>query len=229
MKITSKLFLTALLGSSLVCTDAAFGIEAAITADTSTLSTAPQGAATTMVVGLATNRRIFLRFAIQQAPASSPRLQDQDGPLPIGLRSEEVTRAVLRMYANVIASGPVDLRIRPVTSAWTEADLKTTLLPTWDTSTVSATVQVTAANQYVHFDVTSLVKSWLKFAAGEPGGLENFGLVIESADSVPAAAVTFDTKESTTNFYESVLEIFVEPATVPQRGNLSMGVFTAVP
>ncbi len=44
-----------------------------------------------------------------------------------------------------------------------------------------------------------------------------------------AGVVTFDTKESTTNFYESVIEILVEPATVPKRGDVSMGIFTTPP
>ena len=204
----------------------ALSIEAAVSDDSYNISTTVQGAQPTMVIKGSTGQRAYMRFTImgKQSP-SSPPAQSDHGPVRYDTTSDQIARATLRVFASAVGTPPVTLQLFKLTSSWEELTLKMGVLPqpyptpvtALITGTPDATVQVTSGDDYVYFDVTTLVRAWVD-------GTANYGVVIQ-ASTTSAASVTLDAKENVTNAHPAVLQIVVEPATVPKRGDVSMGIF----
>ena len=196
-------------------------------------TTSAYGTAPTMVIKGSTGYRAYMRFTIMEKyPPSSPPVHSDHGPVRHDTTSDQIARATLRVFASAVGTGPVTLQVFRLTSSWDESTLKMGLLPTpfptpvtaLITGTPDATVQVTTlGDDYVYFDVTNLVRKWIDGPTN--GGFQNYGIVIQASTN-SASSVTLDTKENATNAHPPVLQITVEPATVPQRGDVSMGIFT---
>ena len=89
------------------------------------------------------------------------------------------------------------MQISPVTSAWSEGTVTSANQPT--TGTAIGTVAVSGSDQFISFDVTSLVQQWLTTPAS------NQGIVVDPVGS--SVAVYFDSKESVTTSHQPVLQI----------------------
>jgi hypothetical protein len=114
--------------------------------------------------------------------------------LPTGTTASQVSRAVLRVYANrVTTSGLVTLA--PVTSAWGEYSVTFATEPS--TGAPAGVVTVSQAGAFVAFDVTSIVQGWIASPA------TNNGVAL----SAGTAVVQFDSKENDETSHPATLEI----------------------
>ena len=115
--------------------------------------------------------------------------------LPAGTTAAQITRATLRVYCNR-ADAPGAVQVQTVGGAWSEGSVTYATLPPLGAVVQSA--QVSAAQEFVTFDVTSAVQSWASGAAA------NDGLALVGA---AGTVVQFDSKESDQTSHEPVLEI----------------------
>jgi len=122
--------------------------------------------------------------------------------LPQGLKVSNVQSARLRLYVRS-AVKPGDIRIREILSTWSE-DVPGTA-PTLSEGTVALPEMrpVTKSKQFVFFDVTNLVKSWITSEA------QTFGVAVSSCG---IAKFTLGSKEGSAAGYPAELEIDINPA-----------------
>ncbi len=116
------------------------------------------------------------------------------GVLPAGTTAAQVTRAVLKVYCNRVNT-PGTVAVQTVGSAWSEGSVTYATLPT-----LGATVEtgsVSSAGEFVTFDVTATVQSWVSGVAA------NDGLALSST----GASVQFDSKENIQTGHAPELEI----------------------
>ncbi len=118
--------------------------------------------------------------------------------LPPGVTSSQVQKATLILYANrVAAPGTVDLYT--VGGPWNEATLTYATLPSLAGPVGMGSLSQNV--QYLAFDVTSQVQSWVSTPAS------NNGFALVGDPSTPNLAAIFDTKESTTSSHAPLLQI----------------------
>jgi hypothetical protein len=175
------LLLTALL---LSCS-AARAATLSVAADSYVSSTAPTtkyGAATTLNVGGGSITLLNFNLAA----------------LPSGLTSANIQKATLTVFVNkVTTAGGLDFL--PITGSWSESGVTYNNAPARGTAALSD-VAVSAANQYITVDVTTLVQSWLS-------GTANHGLAIQAASAQPNTSVSLDSKEATATSHAAFLDV----------------------
>ena len=102
-------------------------------------------------------------------PAGTALLRFDLTAVPNGTTSTQVGRATLRVYVNRVNT-PGTLTVSPLTGAWNEAAVtQQTLPPLGNAVDVEP---ATDEGQFVVFDVTALVKSWIDAPA------TNFGFAL---------------------------------------------------
>jgi len=119
--------------------------------------------------------------------------------LPLAASAANVVKANLVLYVNRVGSaGGID--VTPAFSAWSEATVTAASAPVLGAPLVY-NVPVTAANQFVSVDVTSLVKQWITNPSS------NFGLVLTPALAASGTVAFFDSKENTATGHATRLDI----------------------
>ncbi|MCC7203625.1 MAG: DNRLRE domain-containing protein [Phycisphaeraceae bacterium] len=115
-------------------------------------------------------------------------------------------------FGNPSPAGVVDAEIYAVTSPWDESTLTWGTRPTVGAGAVNTTA-VSGFNQWVDFDVTSLVQDWLSGAQAQYGLLITAAAPVLDPDSGDAIALVF---ESSSNQHRPLLELTLvpEPATL---------------
>lgn len=129
---------------------------------------------------------------------------DVAGTLPGGILSNEVRKAVLRVWVNKITTaGAID--VSSAASPWTElgVTLSTSPLPG---ALVAGAVPVSTAATFITVDVTAAVKNWVDFPA------QNHGFVITASASQPSTIVFLDSKENTSTSHLPQLIIMLAGA-----------------
>ena len=121
-------------------------------------------------------------------------LQFDLSQLPAGTTGAQVSRAVLRVYANRVTT-PGVVAMAPVTGAWGEYSVTYATLP--GTGGAAGTFSVSAAGAFVAVDVTSLVQGWIASPA------TNHGIALTAATAV----VQFDSKENDLTAHAATLEV----------------------
>lgn len=125
--------------------------------------------------------------------------------LPGTLTPSQVGRATLRVYVNRVNT-PGVLGVAPVSAAWAEGAVTAQTVPLL--GSVAQVAAVTDEGQYVTFDVTALVQTWVK----SPGS--NFGLAL----SATTADVVLDSKENDTTAHPAELLIALLGSTQGSAG-----------
>ena len=116
------------------------------------------------------------------------------GTLPSGATAAQVTRATLRLYCNRVDI-PGTISVQAVNAAWSESTVTYSAFPALGAAVQSA--QAGTAQQFVTFDVTSIVQQWISAPA------TNHGLALTSTSAV----VQFDSKENDQTAHAPQLEI----------------------
>jgi len=114
--------------------------------------------------------------------------------LPAGTTAAQVSRAVLRLYANRVTT-PGLITLAPVAAPWGEYSVTYATLP--PTGSAATAFSVPQGGAYVAVDITSLVQGWVAAPAG------NNGLSLSAA----AAQVQFDSKENDETAHAPTLDI----------------------
>jgi hypothetical protein len=121
---------------------------------------------------------------------------DVAGALPSGTTAAQVVLAKLIVFPNqVTTSGTID--VYQVTSAWSESTVTYATHPAIAAAAVT-TAQVTKADKFVEFPITSLVQKWVTSPSA------NFGVELQG---VLTANVSLDSKENSTTSHPAVLQI----------------------
>lgn len=115
-------------------------------------------------------------------------------------------------FGNPSPAGVVDAEVYAVTSPWAETTLTWGTRPTVGASALGTTA-VSGLNQWVDFDITSLVQDWLSGAQTQYGLLITAAAPVLDPDSGNAIALVF---ESASNQHRPLLELTLvpEPATL---------------
>ncbi len=121
-------------------------------------------------------------------------LQFDLSQLPVGTTSAQVSRAVLRVYANRVTT-PGQVTISSVTGTWGEYSVTFATEPAVGSSV--GTFPVSQAEAFVAVDVTSLVQGWINNPA------TNNGLAL----SAGTAMVQFDSKENDQTAHAATLDV----------------------
>ena len=121
-------------------------------------------------------------------------LQFDLSQLPAGTTAAQVSRAVLRLYANRVTT-PGSVTISPVTEAWGEYSVTYANEPT--VGSAAGTFSVSQAGAFLAVDVTSLVQGWISNPA------TNNGLAL----SAGTAIVQFDSKENDQTAHAATLDV----------------------
>lgn len=125
--------------------------------------------------------------------------------LPAGTTPAQITRAVLRVYVNQLAT-PGAVNLAPVTSAWSEYGVTFATMPA--IGGIAQTFMVSQPNAYVAIDVTAVVQGWLA------APLSNQGLALTAGTAV----LQLDSKENDLTAHAPVLDVQVVaqgPAGLP--------------
>jgi len=110
-------------------------------------------------------------------------------PLPPNV---QVAKATLRLFITSVNSGGT-LSARAITSAWNEATVKPSVIPTFGATIANAVISASSAYHFVDIDVTALVNNWLT------GTQANYGISLISDATLDCA---FNSKESSGPFEE---------------------------
>jgi hypothetical protein len=121
-------------------------------------------------------------------------LQFDLSQLPAGTTAAQVSRAVLRLYANRVTA-PGQVTFSPVTGAWGEYSVTYASEPS--VGSVAGAFSVSQAGAFVAVDVTSLVQGWITSPA------TNNGIAL----SASTAAVQFDSKENDLTAHAATLDV----------------------
>jgi len=114
--------------------------------------------------------------------------------LPAGTTATQVSRAVLRLYANRVTT-PGLVSFAPVTGAWGEYSITYATQPA--VGSAAGVFSVAQGGTYVALDVTALVQGWIASQAS------NNGLAL----SAGTAMVQFDSKESDETSHAATLDV----------------------
>jgi hypothetical protein len=162
----------------------AWATTGVITADTYVNPAGPTnnfGSLPTMMVGDGSSA--FVQFTLSTLPAN--------------VIAADISKATLTVFANrVSVAGTVD--VSAVNGAWTEFGLNYQGAPAL---TQAGSAVVSQSGQFITFDVTSLVQSWVTTPS------LNYGVAITADAATPTVLVQFDTKESTTTSHPAQLDI----------------------
>lgn len=109
--------------------------------------------------------------------------------------SSQVQRATIILFLSRVVT-PGTLVASPITSSWNETTVTHNNAPA--IGNVVATVATSAADNFLAFDVTTLVQEWIN------GTVSNFGIAIRSPGG---ASVVIDSKENTETSHQVILEI----------------------
>jgi hypothetical protein len=185
----ASLYLTfgTLLLSTLLWSGGAFAVQATPSDDSFLGKGVNKGDKQELRVGGVVKYESFIKFDLTTVP---------EDVLP-----EEVLQATLRLYpTKVLGDGFID--VLPVSSDWSEGS--GVGFPPSVENTPAASFQVSSADEldYVHVDVTSLVKDWLDDDALRP----NYGIALIAGAS-ENTNVYFDSKESGGTSHDPGLEI----------------------
>ena len=123
--------------------------------------------------------------------------------LPPNAAAANVTKATLKLFLSPSYSPTGAIDIYPVTSAWTESTLNSSLPPTLAATPFASNVPIGNDLSFVVVDVTALVQEWLNGASN--GGIANDGIALVAHTSTTYAV--FDSKESIVTSHEPRLEI----------------------
>ena len=124
--------------------------------------------------------------------------------LPAGINVTAISKVNLVLYVNTLGAAG-SIQVSPVTGAWAEGTVTSATQPS--VGTVIGPISVTAGNQFVSIDVTSLFQQWL----ATPGS--NNGIVVDPVGST--VAVYLDSKEGVTTSHPAVLQIVQAGPTGP--------------
>ena len=130
--------------------------------------------------------------------------------LPAGTTASQVSRAVLRLYCNRVAT-PGLVSLAPVNAAWGEYSVTYATEPA--IGSAAGVFSVGQAGAFVAVDVTSLVQGWI----ASPGS--NNGLAL----SAGTATVQFDSKENDLTAHAAALDVELVDAG-PAGATGAMGV-----
>ena len=169
------------LGSCALATAPAWGAQATLVADAHVNSALPavnSGAISNLNVG--GGYTTLLQFDLSLLPA--------------GTTPAQVSRAVLRLYANRVTT-PGLIAYAPVTGAWGEYSVTYSSLPA--VGSAAGLFSVSQAGAFLAVDVTSLVQGWI----GTPA--TNNGIALTAG----TAMVTFDSKENDQTAHAATLDI----------------------
>jgi hypothetical protein len=151
----------------------AFAADGIVTADTSVRSTQPlQNFGTMPQLIVNPSYRSYVQF-------------DLTSIVPAGATAQAVSSATLFLYVNAMGA-PGTITLTPVCGAWSENTITFANAPP-DCTSGSTSFAVSAADQVIAVDVTSIVQNWISGSTG------NNGLDLAS---LSGAAVYFDSKES---------------------------------
>ncbi len=162
----------------------AFGQQAVLVGDTqidSAAGTTNYGQSTTLNVNSST--QTLLQFDIASV-------------LPNGTTAAQVLRARLVVFPNTLTTSGTT-NVYQVTSSWKEGSVTYATRPSLASAAATST-GTSAAHNYIDFDVTKVVQSWITTPA------DNYGVELRSAGSVN---ITLDSKENTNTSHPAVLEI----------------------
>ncbi len=116
--------------------------------------------------------------------------------LPNGTTAAQVLRARLIVFPSTLTTSGTT-NVYQVTSSWKEGSVTYGTKPTL-ASAAATSSGTSAVNNYIDFDITKVVQSWITTPA------DNFGVELRSAGSV---SITLDSKENTNTSHPAVLEI----------------------
>ncbi|HEX3725003.1 MAG TPA: DNRLRE domain-containing protein [Pirellulales bacterium] len=138
-----------------------------------------------------------------------------------GLSSAQVTSATFQLYvdntaaagfgASPDASHPIQIDLYPLASspAWDASTVTWSTMPGAVGATPAASVTISAINQYVTFDVTSLVQQWIG------GSLANNGFLLVQHEAVSDGSNDYvGVFDSSGGSHAPLLMIVPEPATM---------------
>lgn len=114
--------------------------------------------------------------------------------LPAGTTGAQVSRAVLRLYANRVTV-PGTVTLAPVTGAWGEYSVTFSTMP--PVGAVAGSFLVSQTGSFVAVDVTALVQGWIANPAS------NNGIVLTAS----AANIQFDSKENDETAHPASLDV----------------------
>ena len=123
-------------------------------------------------------------------------LQFDLSTLPLGTTSGQVAHATLTVFVNRV-NAPGALTLSSVSGAWNEDAVTANTIPS--IGATAGSLAASTAGQYITFDVTSLVQSWITTPA------TNFGLALSST----AANLLLDSKENDQTAHPASLDITI--------------------
>lgn len=189
-----------LLGTTLNHT--AFAFDALLTDDTSLTLTgkaAKVGTKPTLVVDA--KHSALLKFDLSS--------------LPQGRTVSNVLSATMTVFLSRV-SKPGAVSLSRVSGDWTEEGIPVVTLTSITGQT--AVIGATAKNNFIRFDVTDLVKSWMD------GSVVNAGLAIGANASGPGIVIALDSKENTATGHPARLDI--EFGDLPQLSQSNKGAWS---
>src|SRR3984885_12631361 len=117
----------------------------------------------------------------------------------LGVTASQIQQATFTIYVHTVGvSGGLDLAT--LTSPWSESTVTFSTAPTPSGAVVS-NVPVSASNDYVTFDITSVLQGWVTTPSS------NNGLQITAALAQPGTQIILDTKESTTTSHPAFVDV----------------------
>ncbi|RXH54830.1 DNRLRE domain-containing protein [Granulicella sibirica] len=118
------------------------------------------------------------------------------GTLPAGTVGSQISKATLRLYVNRVYTAGT-MSVAPLTGSWSEAAVTYSTVPS--AGDVAGSVDVTAAEQFVTVDLTSVVQNWVT----NPD--TNFGLALTAT----TANALFDAKENDETGHAAGLDVTI--------------------
>jgi hypothetical protein len=157
-----------------------------------------------------------------EGPCSTYLVFNKD-TLPPNTSSSQVTRAILKLYANTAVTAG-SFHIYRVTSSWAEGTLTYGAQPSSVIYQSYITIGAVPAKNFINLDVTSLVKDWLS-------GTSDFqhGLALVPSSTTDTINLSFDSKESTGTSHPPTLQVELTTKRNAPNGDLTMGQFTTGP
>ena len=127
--------------------------------------------------------------------------------LALGVTASQIQQATFTVYVHTVGvSGGLDLAT--LTTGWSEGSVTYNTAPV-PSGAVLSNVPVSASNDYVTFDITSILQGWVTTPSS------NNGLQITAALAQPGTQVILDTKESTTTSHPAFIDVVLTAGGTP--------------